>query len=234
MKNKTIKSIALIYAIIALAFIVLTVAIPFPKPASSWTAFAFAIVSLVGGCAITIFAFGKADSLKSRIYGCPVFKIGIYYTAIQLCATLILYVLGGFFNVPYWIGLTLSIIIICVAAVGVIATDTARTFIQEIDNKGVDSAKAIETFTIDIADVLDMCNDEIVRAPLKKLADKFKYSDIVSTRETADIEDQITSEIEELKNMIATETSEAVIAKIGKISNLLSSRNRLCENSKRS
>ena len=227
------KSIIAIYAIVAVALIVSTVAIPFPKYAASWTAFVFAIISLVGGCAITLFAFGKADTLKSRFYGCPVFRIGIIYTIVQMCVTLTIYVVDAIVVAPYWIGLILSILIICVFAIGVIAADATRNFVQEVETKTIAATRNLKRFTIDIADVVDICKDENVYAPLKKLAERFKYSDTVSTKETMKIEEQISREIDELRSIITTEGTEVLLAKIENVSNLLSSRNRLCEATKR-
>lgn len=231
--DKKVISVISIYAIITAIFAVCTLAIPFEKSPASWVAFAFALVSLVGGCGITLYAFGKAPTLKSKFYGYPLFKVGALYTIIQLIVTLPIYIVGAFVEVPYWVGLALSILVTGLAAIGVIAVDSARDYVETVDAKTLSSTKTMSKFTIDIADVLDMCKDETIYAPLKKLVDKFKYSDIVSTPETATIESQIKREVEELKKMIAIESADVVIAKIDEISNLLSSRNRQCENSKR-
>ena len=231
--TKKAISIVLIYAIVAVLLIVSTLAIPFKKPAASWVVFAFSLVSLAAGCGVTIFAFGKSSTLKSKFYGYPVFRIGVIYTIVQLVITLPIYIIGAFVNVPCWIGLSISILVLGLAAIGLIATDNARDYVESVDEKTITVTKNIREFQIDIADVLDMCKDDNIRTPLKKLVDKFKYSDIVSTDDTATIEEQIRYEVDELRNMIATESAEIIIAEIEKITNLLSSRNRLCENSKR-
>lgn len=231
--NKKALSIISIYAIITIIFTICTLAIPFEKSSASWVAFAFALMSLVGGCGITLYAFGKAPTLKSKFYGYPLFKVGALYTIIQLIVTLPIYIIGAFAEVPYWVGLALSILVTGAAAIGVIAVDNARDYVEAVDAKTISTTKSMSKFTVDIADTLDMCKDETIYASLKKLADKFKYSDIVSTAETVTIELQIKSEVEELKNMITSECAEVLLAKIELISNLLSSRNRICEASKR-
>ena len=230
--NKKVISIISIYAIIAVFLTVLTLAIPFQKPAASWVMFAFSVFSLIGGCGVTLFAFGKSDTLKSRFYGCPIFKVGALYTIIQLAVTLPIYILGAFVNVPYWVGLALSVLILALAAIGVIVAENVRDYVETVEDKTYTATKTITKFTLDIADVLDMCKDEAVYAPLKKLAEKFKYSDVVSTAETAEIEARIKNEVEELKLMITAESTDVLLAKIELISNLLSSRNRKCEKSK--
>ena len=230
--SKRQGSIIGVYAIAAVVFVVLTLAIPFSKPAASWWMFGFSLVSFVGGCGIALFAFAQPVELKSKFYRYPVFRIGFLYTGVQIALTLLVYVIGGFVSVPYWVGLTLSVLVLGLAAIGVITANTARDFVEETEAKTFAATKTIRRFQVDMADLLDMCKDQTVYPSLKKLAERFKYSDVVSSDATAPIEAQIKTEISELKAMIATERAEVVLAKIEAISTLLSSRNRLCESSK--
>ncbi len=230
--NKKTKSAVVIYAIIALIFILLTVIIPFPKPAASWVMFAFGIVSIIGGCGISIYAFGKSEELKSKFYGYPIFRIGFLYTVIQIILCCVIYVIGGFVNVPYWVGLVLSILVVGAAGIGFITTDNVRDYVENIDANTVIETKKIRKFNVDIAEILDICNNQEVYEPLKKLVEKFKYSDCVSSDATEEKEEEIRKEIEILKSIINTESTEKVIEEINKISNLLSTRNRICEASK--
>jgi len=232
--NKEAKSFVLIYAIVAVIFTLLTLIIPFEKPAASWVMFAFSLFSVAGGCAISLYAFGKSNELKSKFYGYPVFRIGFIYTAVQLALSILMYFVGAFVNLPYWVGVLISVLPAGMAAIGVIAADSATQYVQEIENKTVIATGTIRKFNVDIAGVLDICKNEDARAPLKKLVERFKYSDPVSSEATEEQEQEIKIEIENLKKIINTESTEVVIDKIQNISNLLSSRNRICEMEKSS
>ena len=231
--TKRKKSVIIIYSIATIVFLILTIGIPFAKPAASWMMFAFSIVSLAGGCGITLFAFSKSEELKSKFYGYPVFRIGSLYTIIQLALTVLIYLIGAFVNIPYWVGLVLSVLVAGLASIGVITVDNARDYVEETEEKIVFATKTIKKFNVDIADVLGMCKDEAAYLPLKKLVERFKYSDIVSNDETAAIEEKIKLEIEELRAIISSEETDKIIAKIDVISNLLSTRNALCEQGKK-
>ena len=226
---KKVISTIFIYAIIAAILTISTLAIPFQKPAASWVVFAFSLGSLIVGCCITLFAFCKSNTLKSKFYGFPIFRIGVFYTIVQLVITLLIYIVGAFVNLPYWIGLSISILLLGVALLGVIITDNARDCVNEADVKSEISTKALARFNIDIADILDTCSNSELYEPLKKLNEKFKYSDQVSSPDTEEKEEEIKREIEKLKNIINNESTENVIDEIKLISNLLSSRNRICE-----
>ena len=230
--TKRKKSVIIIYSIATVVFLILTIGIPFAKPAASWMMFAFSIVSLVGGCGITLFAFSKSEELKSKFYGYPVFRIGSLYTIIQLAFTVLIYLIGAFVNIPYWVGLLLSVLVAGFASIGVITVDNARDYVEEVEEKFVFTTKTVKKFNVDIADVLGMCKDEAAYLPLKKLVERFKYSDIVSNDETAAIEEKIKVEIEELRAIISSEETDKIISKIDVISNLLSTRNALCEQGK--
>lgn len=231
--TKRKKSVIIIYSIATIVFLILTIGIPFAKPAASWMMFAFSIVSLAGGCGITLFAFSKSEELKSKFYGYPVFRIGSLYTIIQLALTVLIYIIGAFVNIPYWVGLVLSVLVAGLASIGVITVDNARDYVEETEEKIVFATKTIKKFNVDIADILGMCKDEAAYLPLKKLVERFKYSDIVSNDETAAIEEKIKLEIEELRAIISSEETDKIIAKIDVISNLLSTRNALCEQGKK-
>lgn len=229
LRNKRVKSIILIYAIAMLVYIVLATVIPFSKPAASWVVFAFTILSLVLGAAVSIYAFDNGTTLVSKFYGYPVFRIGFLYTVSQVVISVLIFAVGVFVNIPYWIGLSVSILLLGVALIGVIATDNARDYADEVDVKNETSTKALTRFNVDIADILDACNNPEVYEPLKKLNEKFKYSDQVSSPVTEEKEEEIKQEIEKLKNIINNESTENIIDEIKLISNLLSSRNRICE-----
>lgn len=231
--TKKVISTILIYVIIAVILTISTLAIPFPKPAASWIVFAFSLGSLIAGCCITLFAFGRSNTLKSKFYGFPVFRIGAFYTIVQLVITLLIYIVGAFINLPYWIGLSISILLLGVASIGVIAVDNARDYVNDIDIKNEVATKTLTRFNVDIADILDGCKDPEVYEALKKLNDKFKYSDQISSSNTEEKESSIMVEINNLRLIIGCDEKQKIIEQIQLISNLLSSRNRICEVTKR-
>lgn len=226
--NKPKKSAVAIYGITAIIFILITVLIPFQKPACSWIMFSFSLISLLVGAGISLYAFGKPKNLMSKFYGYPIFRIGYLYTVAQVITTVILYAVGAFFPVPYWIGLLISIIYTGTAGIGFIVTDNSRDFIENIDINTVDTTKAVTGFQIDISDILDACKDEKVIEPLQNLVTKFKYSDPVSIEKTKEIETEIGKELKILKVCVSDQNTDATLGQIEKIVNLLNSRNRIC------
>lgn len=227
--NKRKKSAVAIYIIAAIVYTLLVTVIPFPKPAGSWLMFAFSLISLFFGAFVSLYAFSKEETLISKFYGYPVFRIGFIYTTLQIILSIVVFTIGAYVNVPYWVGMIISVLLLGMAAIGIISADNSRDYIEEIDIKTVSSVMNTKKFNNDIADIMDLCKNDTIREPLQKLVTKFKYSDPVSSNATKEKENQIKAEIENLKVIINSESTEIVLEKINTISNLLSSRNRICE-----
>lgn len=232
LNKRQISGIAVL-GIIAVVFILITLVVPFDKPAASWTMFAFSLVSIVFGGFMCLLAFKNTEKLMSKFYGFPVFRIGILYIGIQLVLTIIIYIIGANVDVPFWVGFLISILLLGAAAIGCITTDNARDIVEEIDQKEYVSTRQVTYFQVDISEIVEMCKDDEVKQPLKKLAEKFKYSDPVSSPATAEKEKEITTELEKLKELVRTGSKSDSIAEIEKITILLSTRSKLCEVEKR-
>ena len=232
LNKRQISGIAVL-GIIAVVFILVTLVIPFDKPAASWTMFAFSLVSIVFGGFMCLLAFKDKEKLMSKFYGFPVFRIGVLYIGIQLVLTVIIYIIGANVDVPFWVGFLISILLLGAAAIGCITTDNARDIVEEIDQKEYISTRQITLFQIDFSEIVGLCKDEDVKLPLKKLAEKFKYTDPVSSPATVEKEKEITEELEKLKEFIRNGSKSDAINEIDKISILLSTRSKLCEASKR-
>ena len=230
--NKKNKSIISVYGILAFIYLIAFVIIPFPKNAASWISFVFTLVSFVLSLGVTLYVFGKDDEITSKFYGFPIFKIAYMYPLIQFVVGVIICIIAAFVAVPYWIALILSLIILGVSAIGVIATDNARDIVEENEAEIERVIKATKMFNLNIASVLDLCNDSEVKKELEKLSENFRFSDPVSSEATEEIENTIMEKLENLKLGISSSSADENIAKITELKNLLAERNRICKVSK--
>lgn len=226
MSKKNI-SLILIYSIFLIALFLVFFLIPFPKTSTAWLEFAFSVVSVCGGCAVCCYSFYKND-LKSKIYGFPIFKIGFIYTVAQLSFGFLITFVSCFVNVPIWISLIISLAVIAVSAIGFIGVDNARDIITNQEAKEYETVKTMKTFKLDIDYVVDSCKDENVKTELKKLSEKFRYSDPVSCDALTEIEDKIKSKLIRLAAVVNGNKEDA-ISEIENITVLLADRNRRCK-----
>lgn len=227
--GKKEKSVLLVYGIVAFICILAFIIIPFPKSASSWLALLFLLVSFCVSLYAMKLAFENGKEIISKIYGFPIFKISVYYVAAQAIFSVLVCVIASFINLPYWVTLLVSVILLGAAVIGIVVTDNARDIIEDTEEKDIRDTKKITLFKIDIAGIVDRCNDENAKKELEKLSEAFRYSDPVSSDATKELEDEITEELGELKKEVAENDAEDIIEKATEISNLLAERNRICK-----
>lgn len=230
--DKKAKSTIAVYAVILIVYVLAFSIVPFNKNAASWISFFFTIIAIVGSLFVCGCAFKTKETLVSKIYGFPIFRVGAIYALIQLGVGIVICAVGAFVVVPYWIALLLSVILLGAAAIGVIITDNTRDLIEEIDASAKVETKNITFFQIDIAGIIDECENEDVKKELLKLNELFQFSDPITNDETREIEESIKAMLVELKTIVVDGSTDDIKALVKKISNALNERNRICKTSK--
>lgn len=230
--SKKSKSVIAVYAILLVVYIVAFLIIPFNKIVASWISFAFTIIAIAGSLLIFNFAFNAKETLVSKIYGYPIFRVGAVYALAQLAIGIIVCVVSAFLAVPYWVALLIYVILLGAAAIGVIITGNTRDFVEEVDESVKVDTKNVARFQINIAGIVDICENAEVKADLERLNELFKFSDPVTNDYTREMEESIKSMLTELKTLIVDGTADDIKTLIKKLTNALNERNRICKASK--
>lgn len=230
--DKKSKSVITVYAILLVVYIIAFLIIPFNKITASWISFAFTIIAIASSLFVFNFAFNSKETLVSKIYGYPIFRVGAVYALAQLAVGIVICVIASFVAVPYWVALLLSIILLGAAAIGVIITDNTRDLVEHVDESTKVDTEVVTTFQISIAGIVDSCENDVVKAELTKLDEAFRFSDPVSNERTKESEDKIEALLAELKTIVEDNNFEVATACIKKVSNALAERNRICKATK--
>ena len=117
------------------------------------------------------------------------------------------------------------------AAVGFIATDNAKDIVEKIDDETKVETKTVEVFNANIADIIDSCKNADIKKELDFLAEKFRFSDPVSSENTKEIENQIQMLLAKLNTVINQNYDESKTI-IKQLTNALNKRNRICKMNK--
>lgn len=225
---KKTLSFLIVFAMILVMFNVVFFAVPFPKTGAAWVEYAFSLLAIIGGAGISYYAFSKGGVLKSKVYGFPVFRMGYIYAAVQLIYGLAICIAGFFAEIPAWIPLVVSVIILGLSAIGVIAADSARDVIEEQEEQVRAATKPMQTFRLDMQYIADSCKDETLKKKLNSLSEKFRYSDPVSCDELKEQEEKLRCEVSELSKLVNSDTEKAAVL-ADKIALCLADRNRRCK-----
>lgn len=230
--DKKTKSVIAVYAIVLLVYVLAFLIIPFDKIAASWISFVFTVIAITGSLFVCIYAFGTKQTLVSKIYGYPIFRVGVIYALVQLAVGVVICAIGAFVAVPYWVALLLFVILLAAVAIGVIITDNTRDMVEEMDEGAKVDTKNLTRFQIIIAGIVDVCENAEVKKELEKLNDLFRFSDPVTNEQTREIEESISAMLTELKTIVVDGSADDIIISIKKLTNVLNERNRICKANK--
>ena len=231
MSGKSKNTIIIIYAVLAIMYAVIFLAVPFEKNATTWIAFSFGCLSIVAGAIVSFVSFDKGTSLKSKVYGFPMFRLGYYYTTVQVILALALFIAEFFVDIPYWISIVFGVLLLGVLIIGVLAIDNVRDIVEQQDIKTESSTQMMESIKRDVDSLVRKCQDEGIKKELEKLAEIIRYSDPVSNNSTIGIEQDIMDKIAELK-IAHDENNYNTKNILSELSELIMNRNQICKNSK--
>lgn len=226
--KKRMRSVLAVYVIALVVYSVVFFVVPFEKTGAVWTTYIFSVLALIAGPCIVCFAFWSGETIKSKIYGFPILRLGILYTVMQIVFSIIICIINSFVEVPVWIVVVASVLGIGCAGIGLIAADNTRDIIEKQENETVAQTKTAKYFRISIDEIVDLCEDAAVRKQLEKLSEEIRYSDPVSASELEDLEAKILGELEQLHEVVADDAQAATV-KIKKIAGLIADRNRRCK-----
>ena len=153
--NKNNVSLIAVFVIALILVSVIYFAVPFPRLSASVIAYIFSVISVIAGYFITNYAFTKGGDIKSKVYGFPVFRIGYIYMGAQIAFTIIIAAVEFGAKVPNWVSVLVSVIFLCLAAIGVIAADNARDIITAQEEAFQAQTRKVKYFKLDMGSVID-------------------------------------------------------------------------------
>lgn len=180
----------------------------------------------------TYFKISFADGVdaKSRFYGFPIARIGVYYLAAQLVLSVVEMALAKV--LPVWVLVLVNILLLAVALIGCITAVTMRDEIVRQDGqlkKDVSNMRELQSLSRALG---SQCQDEALKSTLEKLADEFRYSDPVSCENTSELEADMRSQLGDIQQTLVEGDVDGAKKLCGKLAGSLAERNRICSVSK--
>ena len=215
----------MILVILLAVFSVIAFVIPFPKNTVFWIAYACGVFAILFQLYIFRSSFGKADA-RSRFYGFPIARLGIYYLVIQLAVSVIEIALSKF--LPTWTVIVINVLILAAALIGCITAETMREEIAAQDTrlkKNVSNMRELQSLT---AALSNQTSDAELKKSLQKLADEFRYSDPLTSEKTKELEMDMRSQIGDLQQAITDGDINGTKSLCEKLQDCLRERNRIC------
>ena len=219
MKKNSTKGYVILGILFALISII-AFAVPTSKTATFWIAYVFTAAAFAAQIGIWKTALGKEGTLKSKFLGFPVVHIGIVYAIIQTVAFAVFLFVP---TLPVWSAIVVCSVIAGISAVCMISADAGRDEIERVEAKVQKKVFYIRELQADIELLADNETNADVKTALTQLAEKIRFSDPMSNEQLADLEDKISTKIEELK------TTSSQLEIITDLNSLLDERNKKCK-----
>lgn len=218
----------IILGIVLVVFNVLVFAIPFGRGgATFWIAYGFSTVAIIAQAGVCVVAFGRADTLRSKVLGFPIVEVGFVYVLAQLVLCLLLMTAGSFVALPVAVSLVPCILLMAAAAVLILVVDAAR---EEIDRQDVSvraNTALMRMLGADVQALLPRALDDASKIALAKLADELRYSDPVHVDGLEGIEAEMGQAFAAVKAQVLSGTDAS--AAVAELSALLNERNLKCQ-----
>ena len=211
------------YVILGVLFVLVSIiafAVPTSKTATFWIAYVFTAAAFAAQIGIWKTALGKEGTLKSKFLGFPVVHIGIVYAVLQVIAFAVFMFVP---TLPAWSAIVVCSVIAGISAVCMISAEAGRNEIERVEAKVQNKVFYIRELQADIELLADNETNADVKTALTQLAEKIRFSDPMSNEQLADLEDKISTKIEELK------TTSSQLEIITELNSLLDERNKKCK-----
>ena len=229
--SKGLKIYFAIVAILAVMVTVLAFVIPFPK--KSYATFIMSYVGILLALAtqgyVAFLVFKKSSSLKSKVYGIPVIRVGILYLIIQFIASVLLIVINAFVVVPVFVPVIIFVVLLGFAAIGLLITSAVKDFIESVEKEEKQRTAWLNNFKIEVESLNNKTSDEALNKDIYKFIEKVKYSDPMSSDKLVDVENEINEKYLVLKDNVLNNNIEEVKKDLVEINDLMDKRNRICK-----
>lgn len=186
-----------------------------------WWAYGATMLAFVYQLVSALVAFGKAQTLKSKLFGVSVFRVGYIYLVLQLIAGFA-FILAP---VKVWVSIIVYAVLFGFAVINMIAADTGRKIVQNVENKTKAKVAYIKTIQSDLEALTVKTDNAELRADIKRLADAVKYSDPMSHESLSDLEKEIKEQVEELCDSVVIKDDGTAKSLISEIEKLIVERN---------
>ena len=216
----------IILAIVLAVFSLIAFAVPFAHTTLFWVAYGFGVFAILFQLYIFKTSFAGNGDAKSRFYGFPIARLGIYYLIAQLILSVIELALTGL--IPAWPAVIMNVLVLAFVLIGCITAETMRDEIVQQDQKLKKNVSTMRELQSLATSMVGQCSDEEMKSIVKKIADELRFSDPVSSDATAELEEDMRNQLADIQQAIVEGDADGAKTLCQKLLSNLTERNRIC------
>lgn len=190
-----------------------------------WIGYGLVDLSFLGQVLCTAMAI-RAKSMQKLFYNLPLIRI-------SYLALIVSFLTGGAFMVllpgAYWTCGLVSLAILVLEAVAVLKATAAAELIEAVDQKTEAQTRSIRSLTAMAGSLASRAEGDQIREVCTQVYEALRYSDPVSTRELAAVEEQIEDSLQSLTAAVDRGEVAAVRNEAKKLLASIEERAQLCK-----
>lgn len=223
--NKNMTRFLIILAAVLVVFLVVAFVPPFVKTATFWLALVFGLIAIAGQLYVQPRAFGS-EKARSKFYGFPIGQLGVVWLAAQLVLSVVFMALAAL--IPAWVAAVVFVLLTAAAVAGFVGVDATRDEIERQDEALKANVASMRALQSKAATLAARAAGSGAEKPLQELAEAFRFSDPVSSPATAELEGELSADLDLLTQALLDEDEPAAADLAAKLTVTLTERNRLC------
>lgn len=214
-------------SLIALAvFNVIAFVAPLDKTLTFWVGYAFGTIAIILELLVNQKVQVAGKELKSRFYGWSLMIVASVYMTVQIMLSLLFMVASSIY---VWIALIVCVICLALCGVGLIAGESAKEIIEQIDVKVKQKVFYIKSLESDLRLLSASCSDVMAKKSIVDLADAIGFSDPMSSDTLSGIEQEIADRCRKIKALVDSCQYNVINEECSHTMKLLAARNEKCK-----
>lgn len=231
---KRFSRIPIILGIVILVLSIIVFSIPFSKTEVFWLSYAFSMLALIVQWPISIISLKKGDTVKSKVYGWPIMRIGLFYLVMVLLVAILSTVFSCILvQVPIWIPMVCYILLSGLVAIGCVSLDSVRNFVEEQEIQLKPQTDFMKRLYAESVALEKSVSDSQMKKVLSKIADEIRYSDPVSSPDLEAVESRLYEIFHIIREEVMKKDIEKVRTSTEQFHQQLMIRNAMCKVGKR-
>lgn len=209
-----------------MVFNLIAFAAPLDKTPTFWVGYAFGIIAIILELLVNQKVQGSDKELKSRFYGWSLMIVASVYLTAQIILSLLFMVASSIY---VWIALIVCVVCLALCGVGLIAGESAKEIIEQIDVKVKQKAFFIKSLESDLRLLSASCSDVMAKKNIVALADAIRFSDPMSSDTLSGIEKEIEIGCATIRDLAENHNYEGISDECSHVMKLLAVRNEKCK-----
>ena len=228
MSNDTMNKKGLVSAVVAAASavlysVVMFIIFGFDKGANFWISYVFALVAIILSCTVTYLGFNKARTMTDWIFSIPIMRWCGIYSALAIILSILFALVDVSWKLVFLVQLALPVLF-CVV---VFPCFVQKKHMEQVAEQTAAKVSYVRLMHAKLVALLPRVEDAEVKKELDKAVDLLRHSDPMSADSLNDIEQKISSYVDEFDAQVRAAAWEQALPLIKEINMLIHERNQL-------